>query len=174
MTDSFEQLSPDELTRRLTYAGLVLIGFEILKGMIVGPVKAFYANVTFGAGMPFKSYEADVRSRARDEFEACLLYLRDFMEAISADDLDTIQELRRHRNDLSHDLVRRLPTLQLEQYREFWNRVDRTLFDLSRYRIRMEIGADPDFKHIDWEADTVKGPEYLLFEHIIEKIKLAL
>ena len=78
---SLEHLSREELTRRLTYAGLVLVGFEILKGMIVGPIKAFYANTTFGTGTPFKAYEEDVRGRARDEFEACLLYLRDFMKA---------------------------------------------------------------------------------------------
>ena len=62
---SLEHLSPEELTRRLTYAGLVLVGFEILKGMIVGPIKAFYANTTFGTGMPFKSYEEDVRGLVR-------------------------------------------------------------------------------------------------------------
>lgn len=174
MAESLEQLSPEELTRRLTYAGLVLVGFEILKRIIVGPIKSFYANTTFGTGMPFKSYEADVRHRASDEFEACLLYLRDFMRAIAADDVDTIQELRRHRNELAHDLVRLLPTLHLEKYREFWNRVDRTLFDLSRYRAYMEIGADPEFADINWEEDTVKGHEYLLFEQVITMVKLAL
>jgi hypothetical protein len=85
-----EHLSREELTRRLTYAGLVLVGFEILTGMIVGPIQAFYANTTFGTGMPFKSYEEDVRGLARDEFEACLLYLRDFMKALSADDVTAL------------------------------------------------------------------------------------
>lgn len=174
MARSLEHLSPEELTRRLTYAGLVLVAFEILKGMIVGPIKSFYANVTFGTGTPFKSYEEDVKGRARDEFEACLLYLRDFMKALNADDVDTIQDLRRHRNELAHDFTRMLPTLELEQYRPLWHRVDQTLFDLSRYRTYMEIGADPEFKDIDWENDTVKGDEYFLFEHIINKVKLAL
>ena len=86
-----------------------------------------------------------------DEFEACLLYLRDFMKALSADDVDTIQELRRHRNSVAHDLAGMLPTLELQQYRVLWHRVDQTLFDLSGYRTWMEIGADPEFKTIDWE-----------------------
>jgi hypothetical protein len=174
MAAPLDKLSPEELTRRLTYAGLVLVGFEILKSMIVGPIKAFYAKTTFGAGMPFKSYKADVRGRARDEFEACLLYLRDFMKAINGDDVDTIQELRRHRNALAHDMVRMLSTLELERYREFWNRVDRTLFDLSLYRIWMEISADPEFAFINWEEDTVKGREYVLFEQIVTRVKLVL
>lgn len=174
MAPSLEGLSPDELTRRLAYTGLVLVGFEILKGMIVGPVKAFYANTTFGAGMLFKSYEEDVRKRAKDEFEACLLYLRDFMQAISADDVDTIQDLRRHRNELAHDLVSLLPSMQLGQYRQLWHRIDSTMFDLSRYRTYMEIGADPEFADINWEEDAVKGGEYLLFEQIVTRVKLTL
>lgn len=167
-----EHLSPEELTRRLTYAGLVLVGFELVKSMIVGPIKAFYANVTFGPGMPFKSYDVDVRAGARDEFEACLLYLRDFMRAIDSDDVITIQELRQHRNTLAHDLVRVLPTMRLEEHRPLWQRVDRTLFDLSNYRAYIEIGADPEFQGLDW--DTVKGHEYLLFESIIERVKLVI
>ncbi len=174
MVQSLEHLSPEELTRRLTYAGLVLVAFEILKTMIVGPIKAFYADTTYGPDMPFKSYEEDVKGRARDEFEACLLYLRDFMRSLNADDVDTIQELRRHRNALAHDFTQMLPTLDLGQFRPLWHRVDQTLFELSRYRTYMEIGADPEFKDIDWEKDTVKGDEYHLFEQIIKKVKLAL
>ena len=51
-----------------------------------------------------------------------------------------------------------------------WDKVDRTLFKLSNYRVRMEIGADPEFRGIDWEI--VKGGEYLLFERVVESVKL--
>lgn len=169
---SIDDLSPDELTRRLTYAGLVLAGYELVKRMIVGPIKAFYTRSTFGAGMPFKSYDLDVRPLAPNEFEACLLYLKDFMQAITADDLAVIQSLRKHRNDLAHDLVKALPDLRLSDNRELWYNVDQTLFGLSNYRLRMELGADPAFSDADW--DTAKGPEYLLFERIVERVRLVL
>jgi len=82
--------------------------------MIVGPIKAFYAHTTFAPWSPFKSYDKDGRIRHSNEFEACLLYLRDFMEAIDSADMVTIQELRTHRNELAHDLVARLPTLRID------------------------------------------------------------
>ena len=165
-------LSSEELTRRLTYAGFVLVGFELMKGMIVRPIKAFYANTTFGKGLPFHSYEKDVLFRDSNEFEACLLYLRDFMEAIDSADIGVIQDLRKHRNELAHDLATRLPGLQIDDYRSLWEKVDCTLFKLSNYRVRMEIGADPEFKAmgIDWEA--VYGNEYSLFEQIVERVRL--
>lgn len=165
-----EDLPPDELARRLAYAGFVLVAYELVKSMIVGPIKAFYADTTFGQGMPFKSYDADVRARHKNEFEACLLYLRDFMEALDVDDVNTIQDLREHRNDLAHSLALKLPILRLGDYRALWDKVDRTLFKLSNYRAYMEIGADPEFRGIDWE--TAKGYEYLLFERVVEAVKL--
>jgi len=123
-----EDLRPDVLAPRLAYAGYVLVAYELVKSMIVGPIKAFYADTTFGQGMPFKSYDEDVRSRHKNEFEACLLYLRDFMEALDADDVKTIQDLREHRNDLAHTLARKLPDLRLDEYQTLWSKVDRTLF----------------------------------------------
>lgn len=159
-----------ELTHVLTHVGLVLLSFELVKSLIVRPISAFYAHITFDPKMPFKSYEADVLSRHRNEFESCLLYLRDFMQAIDSDDMDAIQALRAHRNELAHDLVNRLHVVRTENYAPLLERLDRALSKLSGYRAYMEIGAEPELQQqgIDWNA--VKGGEYLLFEEIRRKI----
>ena len=167
---SLEDLSTDELRDALAYAGLILLAFELVKSMIVNPIKSFYADVTFGDGLPFNSYDEDVLSRHRSEFEACLLYLRDFMEAITSEDFMTIRALRKHRNDLAHDLATRLPDLRPPDYQPLLEDADRTLFRLSNYRTYMEIGADPEFQGIDWE--TAKGHEYVLFEEVVRKLRL--
>ena len=153
----------------LTYAGLVLLAFELLKEMIVRPIKYFYMNTTFSGG-PFISYEHDVLSRHKSEFEACLMYLRDFMEAIDEDDVRCIQDLRNHRNELAHNLPTHLFTLRLEDYAELFRATDRTMFKLSNYRTRMEFGADPMYKNqgIDW--NTVKGPRYELYEEVLSRL----
>jgi hypothetical protein len=51
-----------------------------------------------------------------------------------------------------------------------WDKVDRTIFKLSNYRAYMEIGADPEFRGIDWAS--AKGGEYLLFEQVLGSMKL--
>ena len=165
-----DELPLDVLGQRLTYAGLVLVAYELVKSMIVGPIKAFYADMSFGQGMPFKTYEEDVRARHANEFEACLLYLRDFMMALDADDVSTIQALREHRNDLAHNLATKLAILDLGEHTALWDKVDPMIFKLSNYRAYMEIGADPEFRGIDWA--TAKGGEYLLFERVVESMKL--
>jgi hypothetical protein len=75
MVTPLEDLTAEELARRLTYAGFVLVSYELVKSMIVSPIKFFYQDVTFEGDGPFKSYELDVRIRHQNEFEACLLYL---------------------------------------------------------------------------------------------------
>lgn len=87
--------SPEVLARGLTYAGFVLVTYQLVKTMIVRPIRLFYEDATFGPGMPFKTYEEDVRTRHKSEFEACLLYLRDFMKAIDDADFNAIQALKR-------------------------------------------------------------------------------
>ena len=154
----------------LSYAGLVLLAFELVKGMIVKPIRAFYANTTFFGG-PFVSYEHDVMSRHKNEFEACLLYLRDFMKAIEAEDVISIQNLREHRNELAHNLPAHLSTLRVENYADLFRATDKALFKLSNYRTYMEIGADPEFKALEIDWNTVKGHEYLLYEEVLNKLQ---
>ena len=164
-----ENVGATQINRILSYAGFVLVSYELVKGMIVRPIQLFYKNTNFGEQMPFKSYEKDVLSRSKNEFEACLLYLKDFIEAINDKDFATIQELRKHRNDLAHDLADRLTTLEIGNYHALFKDVRRTLFRLSNYRAYIEIGSDPEFQGINWE--TVKGHEYLLYEKIVQEIE---
>lgn len=170
-TDLLKQ-NDEELKRLLTYAGFILVAFELVKSLIVKPIKFFYWNTTFGEGTPFKSYEEDVMTRHKNEFEACLLYLRDFDAAVDNEDVLTIQELRKHRNELAHNLPDLIHKLDVEKGLRLLERVDKTLFRLSNYHTYIEIGADPQFQNrgIDWS--TIKGCEYLLFEEIIRKSRI--
>lgn len=169
MSEDVSELSGDELTKILTYAGYTLLAFELVKSMIVDPIKSFYKHTTFTNG-PFKSYKEDVLSRHKNQFEACLLYLKDFMEAIDADDLLVIQRLREHRNELAHELPDRLKMEEIRNNQHLLKKTKDVIFKLSNYRAYMEIGADPEFAGIDWES--LKGHEYLIFETIVDKVEI--
>ena len=109
-------------------------------------------------------------SRHRNEFEACLLYLRDFMKAIDVDDMQAIQELRQHRNQLAHDLANRLHRIDIEHYVPLLERANRVLFKFSNYRMYIEIGSDPAFKNLGIDWNTAGGPEYALFKEGLSKV----
>ena len=165
-------MNEEELTKALTYAGFILVAFELAKGMIVKPIKAFYENVTFGEGMPFKTYEEDVLSRHKNQFEASVLYLRDVMEAIDSEDVMTIQALRKHRNDLAHELPEMLHNFNINDHLPLLEKTGKALFKLSNHRAYMEFGKYFSIKNIGVNWDNVKGPEYCLFEEIVAKAKI--
>ncbi|MCR4316872.1 MAG: hypothetical protein NUW37_11055 [Planctomycetes bacterium] len=166
----FENLTEQQLTRTLSYAGFILLSYELVKRLLVSPIKAFYWNTTFGDDSYFKSYEEDVLTRHKTEFEACLLYLRDFMKALNSDDVLTIQGLREHRNKIAHELPDLLE-IDLTQYRGLLEKVDIALFKLSNYRTIMEIGADPEFQDVGIDWNTTYGLEYMMFKEIVSKVK---
>ncbi len=170
--NKISDLTEEEITQALAYAGLILVAFELVKSLIVKPIKTFYWNMTFSDGGPFKSYEEDVLIRHKNEFEACLLYLRDFMKVIDSGDVSIIQELRKHRNDLAHNIAHKLQTQEIERDLFLLEKASKALFKLSNHQMYIEIGADPKFKNkgIDWE--TAKGPEYALFEEVRNKIRV--
>jgi hypothetical protein len=62
--------------------------------------------------------------------------------------------------------------LEIEHYASLLEKANKVLFKLSNYRTYIEIGADPKFQHkgIDW--DTVKGHEYIIFEEVLNKIRI--
>ena len=94
------------------------------------------------------------------------------MEAIDSDDLLAIQGLRKHRNDLAHNFVEKLHNLEIENYVPLLEKADKALFKLSNYQTYIDIGSDPEFqnKGIDW--DTIKGHEYIIFEEVINKVRI--
>lgn len=170
--DNIDSCTEEDLTRLLSYSGFILLAFELVKRLIVNPIKLFYADTTFGEGTTFKTYEEDVLSRHKNEFEACLLYLRDFMEAIDSSDVLTVQILRKHRNELAHNLPSIIKSIEIENYITLLENTDKVLFKLSNYQAYMDIGAEPKLQNQGIEWKTLKGPEYVLFESVIQKISL--
>ena len=170
--EKIRNITEEELSHALSYAGFILVAFELIKSLIVKPIKLFYADTTFAEGLPFKSYQEDVLSRHKNEFEACLLYLRDFMEAINSNDVLAIQALRKHRNDLAHDLVDRILDLNIERHLPLLEKAINALFKLSNYRAYMEIGSDPEFQKLEIDWDTAKGGEYIMLEEILKKVTI--
>ncbi len=95
-----------------------------------------------------------------------------FDEVIDSEDMLAIQSLRMHRNDLAHDLPSRLCDIKIQNYESLFEKAKNALFKLSNHNTYVEIGADPRFKNKGINWDTLKGPEFLLFEEVLNKVKI--
>lgn len=163
------------IEEKLKFAGLLLLSYEILENLIIKPIKSFYENTKFSGNSPFVSYKVDVLSRHKSEFKACLLYLKDFMEAINSDDINVILELRNKRNIVAHELSKIIEKFDFTELKTIALKTKDVLFKISNYRVKMELGADSDFRkfmytnNLNW--NEVVGEEYILFEKALEAIE---
>jgi hypothetical protein len=146
---------------------LILVAFELVRKLVVNRVAAFYDHMTFGEGLPFKTYEHDVLARHKHVFEASLLYLKDHFEAISAEDVVAIQALREHRNKIAHDLVSMLPTLDRVESAQMLSNAREALFRLSNFWVYIDAGADPEVKALNVDWDKAYGEDLILLDEII-------
>ncbi|SHH48884.1 hypothetical protein SAMN04488109_4013 [Chryseolinea serpens] len=92
------------------------------------------------------------------------------MKAINSEDINVIQALRKHRNDLAHNLPDRLDIIHIDQNSALLEKVKGVIFKLSNYRTYMEIGQEAELKGVDW--NSVKGHEFLIIENIVNNVKI--
>lgn len=164
-----EDLGGSDVARNLVYAGLFLLGLELIGDLMVRRVRFFYDRVTHGLGMPFTTYEQDVLSRNKDVFKASVLWLRDHLEAISSEQAMDILAVRTRRNALAHELAAEIVALDPAFNEDLLVRARNALFALSNFWVRIEIGVDPEFQDIGIEWDEVHGEDLSLLDAVIRK-----
>jgi hypothetical protein len=168
---TIDELSDSELSRNLAYSGLLLIAHELIKNLVIDPVKAFYRNTTFAKGMPFTTYEKDVLSRHTNKFDATLLYLRDHFEAISDDDVKAISLVGEGRQSLAHELSEELINLDPAKDEAILGSARDALFRLSNFWAYIAIGADPEFASLEIDWSTAHGRDLTLLDTLIERTR---
>src|SRR5437899_459841 len=86
-----------ELVRHnLTVAGLYLAAYELLVGSIVGQLRSFFT----GLGDDRAQYASEVLARHREVLTASCLWLKE-MKVLTDDDLDSVERIRKHRNEVA-------------------------------------------------------------------------
>ena len=108
-------LDPDKLKSNLILASIYLIAFETLKSSaIINHVKGLYLF-----SLPPKDEEKEkyrekvLKHSSKGEFNACCLWL--LREgAIDNDDLSKIESIRKHRNEVAHELPKFVSTIEFD------------------------------------------------------------
>jgi len=99
---SWEQLlNPIKLRQNLVRASVFLAAYELLQTVVKGRPKAFF--LVDVVDDPGPGYKGKVLRLHKDKFLASCLWLKS-LDAIDADDLKTLARIRRHRNEVAHEL----------------------------------------------------------------------
>ena len=138
-------LDPDDLKANLVRASVYLSSYELLKWVIVERPRQFFSTVHLQ-----KKYKAEVIAlHSKDPFHASCLWFQK-MQAIDGDDATMVEEIRRHRNDIAHELPKYLTDSRFVVNMQLLDSVHFLVGKIERWWIReIEMPVNPDFDPVD-------------------------
>ena len=168
-----EFLNPDKFKLALIQASIYLTSYEIFKNSTMEKLKDFFTdrwnlNEETGEleGTPNKDCKKKVLDlNPKDEFQACCLWFKN-MSALDDNDLMNIAVVRKHRNQIAHELPKFLSGQGKLVNLENLNTVIKLESKISKWWLReVELPTNPDvdeeyINNTNW--DNVLGGNTIL------------
>ena len=168
------KLKPETIRANLVRAGLLLAGWEMLKGEVQDQVRDFFVidDRADPAGALRAEYKKPVLVRHESVFEASLLWLVE-AEALTEPQAACVRSLRAYRNEVAHEL----PTMLLEPGRDVDVTRIRQMQDivaaLGRFWGRITVDTDPQFDGQDIADAGIQSGIMMLMNILITAAERA-
>lgn len=146
-------LDPDVLKANLVRASLYLASYELLKSAVVENPRGFINMRNTDPSADGPEYREDVLFLyPKDRLHASCLWFRK-MGAIDDADITIIAEIRKHRNDIAHDLPKYIGDSRHEVNMQLLDSIHFMIGKIERWWIReIETDANSDYDHVDRSA----------------------
>lgn len=166
-------LDENILKTNINFIAIFVMNYECLKEFIVEQVRAFYSEHFYMAGDKFvceesESYKENVRSLDKNIENASLKW---FIEAgaITQEDYDIYQKIRKRRNDITHKLLKNLNDGFGEEDVRLFADMLNIYSKLDKWWINeIEIPTSADDIPEDYDRDEVCGGQALVLSIINE------
>lgn len=149
-------LTPESLRANLILCSVYLTAYELLLQTLVERPLGFFADDFTAEGEPIMgaAYREHVLSLGKHKYEASAKWFQN-LEALTADDVERLMEIREHRNRVAHGIPRIImnadedvdPRLLLSMA-EMIAKIDRW------WMLHIVAPTSGDFDHVDWDAYT--------------------
>lgn len=170
--DSF--LDPDAVRMKLAYAGVFLVGAEMLKDAILRHPLDFFATEFVAPDFkPRESaeYQVEVRDRdpegKRDRLRGSLAFL-EHLGVLNAADISTYWRLNGVRNDLAHELSSLLMHGRTLTCKDHLPELVALLRKVETWWwFNVEVATDTDVSQFEISSDDVVPGSVLMFEVLV-------
>lgn len=131
------KLAPERIRPTLSFAGLILIVYEMMKQAVVTDVREFYLRGFDESGMLYdeEGYARDVKYLDRSRFRASAKWLVK-SGAITDEQVEVLERLYVHRKDIAHELPKYLIDVDHEPDADLFIEALQVLSDIRRNRHR--------------------------------------
>lgn len=164
-------LTPSVAREKLISASLYITAFEILRESIVGRIRDFYVNEWNVDGpVVGKAYEVEVLARYRSTVYASLEWLVEH-DALTKEDVDTFETLKRTRNALAHELHSHvMGVTELPHVGQFPNLVALLRKVETWWIVNVEIPTNPDYDGAEIDVDGIVPGPVLSIQMLLEVV----
>ncbi|TAE53152.1 MAG: hypothetical protein EAZ87_24045 [Nostocales cyanobacterium] len=163
-------LNPQSLRSNLIAASIFLAAYETLCTSAIDRIRNFFAYDfdENGLGIESEDYKKKVLSLDKIRLRASLLWLKE-MSAISDADIILVDEIRRHRNKLAHELPRFLTDADAEININFLVDIYELVTKIDRWWIReVDIPTNSDFDGQNIADSDIKSGSMIFIQMMLK------
>lgn len=164
-------LNPLTLRSNLLTASIFLSAWESLTQSIVDQLQGFYCTGFDPNGLTYSdSYRENVLSRHKEKLTASLLWFQE-SGAIDQADIELVDRIRIHRNEIAHELWKFMATAKHNVDIQLIVGMCGLVAKIDRWWIRnIELDVNPDFDDLDKSAipdDQIQSGRMIFLEMMI-------
>jgi hypothetical protein len=161
-------LNPNAIKNNLMLSALYLAAYEILKVAIIDNIKNFfYFEYRNGKAIPSKRYKKEVIKMHKDLLYASCLWL-ERNEIITKSEVEEIERIRKHRNQIAHELPKLLANPDLNLNIAYFLRIRELLKKIELWWVQnVEIPTNPDFDNEDVNEGDIYPGRVVVLDHVI-------
>lgn len=166
-------LDEDILKTNINFVAVFVMNYECLKEFVIEQIRTFYSEHFYmdGDKMVYEesgAYKEKVRALDKNIENASLKWFID-AGAITQEDYDTYQKIRKRRNDITHELLKNLNAGFGEEDAQLFADMLRIYNKLDKWWINeIEIPTSADDIPEDYDRDGVCGEQALMLSIINE------
>lgn len=171
MIDPDKFLNPDTVKSNLILSALYLAAYELLKDAIIDNLRAFFSfEYRDGRAIPDKRYKKEVVGIHKDLLYSSCLWLKRH-EVITEQDVEEIQNIRKHRNQVAHELPKLLGDADLNINVGYFLRIRELLEKIEIWWVKnVEVPANSDFDNIDVEEKDIYPGRVIILDYVISTV----
>ena len=164
-------LDEDNLKPNVNFAAMFVLNFECLKDYIIDQIRDFYSDeIDFEYGKILyhesKEYKDKVRILDKNIENASLKWLIE-AGAITQEDFDYYQKIRRRRNDITHEFLKNLIEGFLEEDIDLFNKIISIYTKIDKWWINeIEIPIAREDVPSDYNRGNVCGNQAIVLSAI--------
>lgn len=162
-------LDPQSLRSNLIACSLFIVAWETFSNAVIDYLHSFYHLAHDSDDGPIaQAYQARVLDRHKSRLTASLLWFQE-MGAIDQKDLELVDRIRQHRNELAHELPKYLCTADASVDTALFNELIELTAKIGRWWVlEVEVPTNPDFDNQEIDALGVQSGEMWFLELLLK------